>query len=108
MEGKGRMTEDEEWEIEMRKELAKKEAAEAATTLSAEDKKLVQQQDVERKRISAIIRTQRRTMAAIESLSQSDIEIGNACLPILSEGVLTLAVSDCPAVRLVSDGVLLR
>lgn len=100
--GKGRRTEDEEWELQMKKELAKKKAAETTTTLSAEDKKLVQQQDAERKRISAMMQAQSRAMAAIGTLAESDIEIGNACLPLLSESVLTLAVSDSPAARSIS------
>jgi hypothetical protein len=100
--GKGRRTEDEEWELQMKKELAKKKAeTESSTTLSAEDKKRVQEQDVERKRIGTIMEAYDRAMAAVESLADSDIEVGNSCLTVLSEGVLNLAVSDCPAVQFI-------
>lgn len=99
--GKGRRTEDEEWELQLKKELAKKKQSEtgAENILSPEDKKLVAEQDKERGRIACLVETFHRVFSSVDSLAQSDIEVGNASLPILSEGVLTLAVSRCPAMQ---------
>lgn len=99
--GKGRRTEDEEWELQMKKELAKKKQTDTNTTdvLSAEDKKLLAEQDKERLQIASLVDTFRRGMLAVDALAQSDIEVGNSCLPVLSEGVLTFAVSSCPAMQ---------
>ena len=101
--GKGRRTEDEEWELQMKKELdKKKKTAETTKGLSAEEDKLVQEQDMERKRTASIFQSVGRAMDAITSLAESDVEIGNACLPIVGEGVLSLAVSECPALQFIS------
>lgn len=99
--GKGRRTEDEEWELQLRKELAKKKQAEpgAENVLTPEEKKIVVEQDRERIRIATLIDSLHRALSAVNSLAQSDIEVGNSCLPILSQGVLTLAVSRCPAME---------
>jgi hypothetical protein len=99
--GKSRRTEDEEWELQMRKELSKKNQADVNTTniLSPEDKRLVLEQDKERVRISNVVDMFKRVVLAVDSLAQSDIEVGNSCLPIISKGVLTLAVSSCPAMQ---------
>ena len=103
--GKNRMSEEEEWEQQVKKELANKKKADASPAgLTAEDKKLVKEQEVERQRLSAILEGDCvRVLKAVEYLVLADIEIGNMCLPILSEGVLALAVSDCPAIRSVSE-----
>ena len=96
--GKSRRTEDEEWELQMRKELAKKKQAEAGSaTLSAEDKKQVADQDKERARISLLVGSYTRIMKAIGSLAKSDTHVGNSCLPTLARGALTFAVADWPA-----------
>jgi hypothetical protein len=100
--GKSRRTEDEEWEYQMKKELdtkKKKDKDRAVVALSTEEKKTVEEQDTRRQTISTIVTTFGRAFKAIESLVLSDIEIGNACLPLLSESVLTMAVSDCPSVQ---------
>ena len=99
--GKSRRTEDEEWELQLRKELAKKKQADASgsLTLSAEDKKQVADQDKERGRISLLVDSFTRLMKAIGSLAGSDVQVGNACLPTLARGVLTFAVVDWPALK---------
>lgn len=99
--GKGRRTEDEEWELQIKKELAKKKAAaaEKSSALSAEDKKTLQGQDEKRRNISMLIEVKcHRLLTSIESLVGSDIEIGNSCLPTLSPAVLQLSILDCPAI----------
>jgi len=99
--GKGRRTEDEEWELQLKKELAKKKQTEPGSenVLSPEEKKMVEVQDKERARIRSMIETLHRVLSAVNCLAQSDIEVGNACLPTLSKGVLSLAVSGCPAIQ---------
>jgi HEAT repeat protein len=97
--GKGRLSEDEQWELQMQEELAKKQEAPSGS-LSADEKKLLHAQDADRQRMSTILKGDFvRMMAAVENLALSDIEIGNVCLPLVSEGVLTVAVSDCPATK---------
>ncbi|KAL3912343.1 MAG: hypothetical protein SGILL_006921, partial [Bacillariaceae sp.] len=98
--GKGRRTEDEEWELQMKKELAKKKAAasEGTRVLTEEEKKRVAEQDETRVKLSALIDVRfERVLSSIESLTGSDIEIGNTCLHSLSPDVLHLSVLDCPA-----------
>eukprot|EP00934_Nitzschia_sp_Nitz4_P004140 Nitzschia sp. Nitz4//scaffold10_size219509//6161//15193//NITZ4_001393-RA/size219509-augustus-gene-0.260-mRNA-1//-1//CDS//3329532815//4130//frame0 len=98
-QGKGRRSEEEEWELQMKKELAKKKAASAPAKMSASDKKLVEQQDLQRKGIDLTLSCFMRATATVEALAQSEIEVANACLPVLSAGVLEMAVGVCPASR---------
>lgn len=102
--GKGRRTEDEEWELQMKKELAKKKKFDdnADAGLTAAEKKKIEEQDDRRRKISSIVTSFGRTLDAIQSLVESDIEIGNMCIPLLSESVLALAVSDCPGAEGIS------
>ena len=100
--GKSRRTEDEEWELQIKKELEKKRLAASGkdTSVSAEDKKLIEEQDYRRREISALIETKyHRILTSIEALVGSDIEIGNSCLPTLSPAVLTLSILKCPAMK---------
>merc|ERR1712107_522129 len=93
--GKGRRTEDEEWELQIRKELEKKKAAASANneTFSAEEKKLIQNQDDKRHEISLLLQVRlHRLLSTVKALFESDIEIGNACLPALSPAILRLAI----------------
>jgi HEAT repeat protein len=100
---KGRRTDDEEWEVQMKKELAKKKMAssEGTKVLTAEEKKKIAEQDKKRIELLALIHVRfERILASIESLTGgSDIEIGNSCLHSLSPGILKLSVLDCPAMR---------
>jgi HEAT repeats/HEAT repeat len=99
----GMSKEDEEWEEQLKREIAEKKKRETggysgAKPLAAEDKKLVTQQDKERDRLIGIVYGDfNRALAAIRYLAMSDIEVGNACLPIVSEAVLVSAVSKCAA-----------
>jgi len=98
--GKSRRTEDQEWELQIKKELEKKRLAATgkSTSVSAEDKKLIEAQDERRSDIAALIEIKyHRLLTSIESLVGSDIEIGNSCLPALSPAVLQLSILDCPA-----------
>lgn len=107
---KGISKEDEEWELQMKKELAEKKKKETAASgnstrpLTADEKKQVASQDQERERMSCTVHGDfKRTLAAIRSLCMSDIEIGSACLPIFSEVVLAAAVSKCAAFAAIRD-----
>mmetsp|Transcript_6466 Transcript_6466/g.18499 ORF Transcript_6466/g.18499 Transcript_6466/m.18499 type:complete len:2786 (-) Transcript_6466:82-8439(-) len=101
--GKGRRTEDEEWELQIKKELAKKksEAAGKSSALSAEDKKMVKAQDEKRSNIACLIEVKyQRLLTTIESLVSADgVEVGNSCLPSLWPAVLQLSILDCPAMN---------
>jgi hypothetical protein len=97
--------EDEEWERQMKKEIAakKKEAPSSAPSilsLTPAQKKQVEEQDADRKRVGASIDGDYlRVLESIMALSQSDIEVGNACLPVLGENVIRAAISDSAATR---------
>jgi HEAT repeat protein len=104
--------EDEEWEEQLKKEIAEKRKKEKAESggnggskqaqLSPEDQKKVAQQDQQRKKLSTIVHGDfARSLAAIRYLCVSDIEVGNACLPLLHEAVLSSAVSECETLRAV-------
>ncbi|KAL3934781.1 MAG: hypothetical protein SGBAC_009577, partial [Bacillariaceae sp.] len=94
---KSRMTEEEQWEMQMKQEIeAKKNAGKTTAPISADDKKMIKEQDERRRLIAATAASFNRTFDAIQSLLVSDIEIGNACLPLISKHVLKLAVSNSP------------
>eukprot|EP00535_Pseudo-nitzschia_heimii_P006924 CAMPEP_0197189268 /NCGR_PEP_ID=MMETSP1423-20130617/19466_1 /TAXON_ID=476441 /ORGANISM="Pseudo-nitzschia heimii, Strain UNC1101" /LENGTH=2796 /DNA_ID=CAMNT_0042641327 /DNA_START=47 /DNA_END=8437 /DNA_ORIENTATION=- len=100
--GKSRRTEDEEWELQIRKELEmkRKAASGTSTSISAEDKKTIEKQDERRSQIAALVEVKcHRILTSIESLVGSDIEIGHSCLPTLSPAVLRLSILKCPAME---------
>ncbi|CAB9527533.1 GCN1 general control of amino-acid synthesis 1-like 1 (Yeast) [Seminavis robusta] len=106
----GMSKEDEEWEEQLKKEIAAKKQKEssgqssAARPLTADEKKLVVQQDKERERLADIVYGDfNRALAAIRYLAMSDIEVGNACLPMVSEAVLACAVSNCAAFGIIRE-----
>ena len=104
-EAKGRRTEDEEWELQIKKELEKKRSAASGkhAAPSAEETKSIEAQDEQRRNIAVLIEVKyHRLLTSIESLVGSDIEIGNSCLPVLSPGVLQLSILDCPAMDAVT------
>ena len=103
----GASLEDEEWERQMRKELAHKKAASTSgkntasgSSLSVKEKELVDRQDKERRRIAGIVDGKLcRALSAIQSLCLSDIEVGNSSLPSVSESVIKAAISKCAAIQ---------
>eukprot|EP00956_Cyclotella_meneghiniana_P012187 scaffold17294_cov69-Cyclotella_meneghiniana.AAC.2 len=100
---------DEEWEREVKKDLAKKKAQSSppvpnATTLSPDDKKLLSEQTLKRNEYSLVIDVGfRRTLTAIRCLCESDIEVGNASLPLLGMPVIEAVVSPCSALQVMFD-----
>ena len=99
--GGKRLSEEEEWELQMKKELAEKKKGSASSkTLSNEDQKLLAQQDVQRQQISSLLTVDFvRVLDSIRYLCSSDIEVGNECLTLVSESVLAAAASTCPAIK---------
>ena len=100
-----RLTEEEEWEEQLKKEIAEKKqgATGSSIELSQEDKKIVLQQDVQRQRISTLIHVEYvRVLDAIRFICMSDIEIGNDCLPVVGDIVVSAAVSTSYAFRCIS------
>ena len=95
--------EDEEWERQMKKDLAQKKAASSEKsrfTLSPVEKKIVEEQAVERRRISSVVDGDfQRVLSSIEALCLSDIDVGNSCLQVLGEGVLSAAITECSAFK---------
>lgn len=99
---------DEEWEKEVKKDLAKKKKAqEGASTgpsenvLTAEEKEVLAQQTKLRDRLSKVLCGHfPRALAAIRCLCESDIEVGNSSLPVFGRSVIGAAVSTSHALRL--------
>ncbi|KAL9182373.1 hypothetical protein ACHAXT_013025 [Thalassiosira profunda] len=96
--------EDEEWEKQVKKDLAKKKKAQesgAVATekpLTPEEKGLLDKQTLRREQLSTTLKGDLpRSMAAIRCLCLSDIEVGNAALPVLGPIVVSAAVSNCVA-----------
>ena len=101
--------EEEEWERQLKKEIAEKKKAEGAgnsrpAALTPEDKKTIAQQDEERERMVAVVYGDfMRALAAIRFLCVSDLEVGNACLPSFSEPVVASNVTECNAFSAIRD-----
>eukprot|EP00562_Extubocellulus_spinifer_P003852 CAMPEP_0178537748 /NCGR_PEP_ID=MMETSP0696-20121128/36753_1 /TAXON_ID=265572 /ORGANISM="Extubocellulus spinifer, Strain CCMP396" /LENGTH=3016 /DNA_ID=CAMNT_0020169993 /DNA_START=19 /DNA_END=9069 /DNA_ORIENTATION=- len=105
--------EEEEWERQMKKELAAKSKSSSSTSgaerltvpLTSEEKRLLASQSIERKRISYLLEGNfPRTLAAIRALCSSEIEVGNACLPALYKSVISSVVIECEAMRNTKNG----
>lgn len=99
------LSEDEIWELQMKKELAEKKQGASSSgigpaELSPEQLKIVAQQDLQRANLSSLMEGDLcRLLEAIRRLCGSDIEVGNECLPIFSTNVLATAVSVAPALK---------
>ena len=100
--------EEEEWERQVKEEIAKKKAAEASGTkggaatrsLSAEEKNELSLQTTERKRLCHLIDVNfYRCLHTIKVLCLSDIEIGNSILPTVGNCVTEAATSNCKALK---------
>lgn len=91
---KGRLTEEEEWELQMKKELdAKNKKSGENKVVSLEQTQEIKQQDEERKKLHQLFeKLYPQSLAAIRVLLLSDIEIGNACLSILGPTVLNATI----------------
>ena len=101
---------DEEWERQVKKDLEKKKAQEKLSSglseneISPEEKELLNQQTLRREELSRVLRWDfPRALAAIRSLCESDIEVGNASLPIFGLSVIATVVSTCPALTTLDE-----
>lgn len=97
--------EEEEWERQVKKEIAAKKQDQGNSTqqqLSKEDKELLRIQSKKRKEMSDLISIQYyRSLSSIQALAKSDIEIGNACLPIFANCIIASVSSNAPAFKTV-------
>ena len=101
----GASLEDEEWERQMKKELAQKKKAESTgsgstsrANLSPEEKEMVARQDKVRRRMAFVLEGEfARALFAIRTLCLSDIEVGNSSLPTVSDAVIECTISPCIA-----------
>jgi len=99
---------DEEWEKQVKKDLAKKKRAQEGASigpskivLTAEEKEVLAQQTKLRDQLSKVLLGDfPRALAAIRCLCESDIEVGNSSLPIFGPSVVGAAVSASHALKL--------
>jgi hypothetical protein len=99
------LTEEEEWELQMKKELADKKASSTGISqgLSHEQQKLLAAQDAQRLVVACYFREFGRVLRSLRFLCSSDIEVGNECLPVVMDSVLSAGTSSCPAFTLFAD-----
>ncbi|KAL7456767.1 hypothetical protein ACHAWC_008242 [Mediolabrus comicus] len=98
---------DEEWEKQVKKDLAKKKKAQEGVSsgpsdkvLTTEEKETLAQQTKQRDQLAKVLRRDLpRALAAIRCLCESDIEVGNSSLPVVGRSVISVAVSACPALN---------
>jgi len=92
-------SEEEEWEKQVKQEIALKKAAENKT-MTEDDMKLLQEQTSERLRMRQLIEVEfYRSLKTIETLCLSDIEVGNSILPVVTNSVVTSSISKCEAME---------
>lgn len=103
--GGKRLSEEEEWELQMKKELAEKKKQQQASAagsssgaLSDDDRRLLVEQDRRRDEMGSLLNGDyARVLNSIQYLCVSDIEVGNQCLRTVMESVIRAATSICPA-----------
>lgn len=98
---KKHLTEDEQWELQIKKELAEKKqqttSGGASHKLTVEDQAKVKAQDEQRGKTRNLVEQHyTRILEGIRSMALSDIEVGNSCLPAFARPVLQATVSQCP------------
>jgi hypothetical protein len=101
-----RLTEEEEWELQMKEELAKKKnmGAGAGGSMPPEDLKLLEEQDMQRRRLYSLIDVEYvRLLDAVRYICMSNIEVGNECLPLFGDVIISAAVSTSPAATCVAS-----
>ncbi|GKY90637.1 hypothetical protein MPSEU_000037200 [Mayamaea pseudoterrestris] len=95
-----RLTADEEWEMNIKMELAKKKemSSDSIHERTADEVRLQQEQDRRRVELAGLLDVRLpRLLESIRCLSVSDVAVGNECLPVLRDATLFLAVCTCPA-----------
>ena len=101
---KKHLSEEEEWERQVKVELAeKRKIKESVPSLSNEDKEKIEEQTAERNRIRYILDFDfSRCLLTVQALCLSDIEVGNSILPTVSPLVTSAAISVADALKLKS------
>jgi len=102
----GTSLEDEEWEAQVKRDLARKKKAAAGGSpspsdraLTAQEKEELARQTARRDEVTSVLEGGlSRALAAVRSLCESDIEVGNSCLPSVGPAAVSAASSSCPAV----------
>ena len=107
----GMAFEDEEWERQVKNDLAKKKKAQEKVSsakvekvLTPQEQALLKTQTARREELEKILRGDfPRALATIRCLCESDIEVGNATLPVFGQSVISSAVSKCAALKSVDS-----
>lgn len=96
-----RGTEEEEWERQVKEEIARKKAMEAGAdtttkTLTADEKVLLEEQTARKKTLHHLVDVHFcRCLKTIQALCMSDIEIGNSILSIVAKSVIEATTAKC-------------
>ena len=106
---KGVNAEEEEWERQVKEEIARKKGVEiengtleSSAQMLPSDIKLLESQNKKRGELVALIDGDfHGTVNAIRYLCQSEIEVGHAILPLVSPSVISTLVSSCSAMTLI-------
>lgn len=93
-----RLTQEEEWDLEIKREIQAKKGIDTDTSVAV-DPKVLAEQDARRLVLKGVLDEYTSVLSAIRNLVLSDIEVGNECLPKLSGTVTGAAVSLCPVVK---------
>lgn len=97
---KNRMTDDEEWEMQVKRELEDKMRKDNNVLEKDEENRLAEQ-ELRRGHIQNILdRDLSRSLCAIQTLCLSDFEIGNNILPITAFAVTSAAISKSDAMKM--------
>ena len=90
-----KLSEDEEWELQVKKDLAAKKNQDTVPGLSSEDKGKIEEQTAERNRIKNLVECNfTRSLSMVQAICMSDIEVGNSILSIMSLAVTLAAISN--------------
>jgi hypothetical protein len=102
---KNKLSEEEEWERQVKLELAEKKQSkeDAVPSLSPEDKSKIDEQTVKRNTIRQVLDFNlSRGLLSVQALCLSDIEIGNSVIPAVSSPVTLAAISIAEALTMES------
>lgn len=95
-----RLTEEEEWDLEIKRELQAKKQDTSKSSISHADPRLLAEQDARRVQLKVVLEEYNSVLIAIQKLVTSDIEVGNQCLAVLSDTVYNALTRECPITKL--------
>ena len=101
---KNKLSEEEEWERQVKMELAeKKKNKDPVPSLSPEDKSKIEEQTAKRNTIRQVLDFNlSRGLLSVQALCLSDIEVGNSVIPAVSYPVTLAAISVAEALAMES------